>query len=475
MNQKMKWKRLLSWTLLVITLFSGIPAYATTGDPEAESSAAVVMSDDGNSPYFSNSMLEHSAKSVPELHSNAVILVEANTEQVIYEKNSSEKLYPASTTKVMTALLTYENVGLDEMVTTTASAVYHSTLIPDGSSAGLKVGEEISVRNLLYGLLLPSGNDAACVLAEYVGGSVEKFVEMMNVRAKELGCINTNFANPHGLTNEKHYTTAHDLYCIAYEFAKHEELMEIANTTSVTVPATNQNPERTRNTTNHLISTRRYTQYFYEYARGVKTGYTSAAKHCLVSTALKDDMYLICIVLNSPVLEGNVVTSFVDSKALYEWGFATYEMRNILKKGSSVTEAYVSLSDEKDSVILETNDDISILIPKGSYDETLLSINPPEKVATLTAPIAKGDLVAEATVVYDNVDCGRIGLVTASSAALSEFMDLDGKTDAFFNSSFFVVLLIAIPVVFVIYIIYITLASKRRRKRSVYGHGRRYR
>lgn len=296
---------------------------------------------------------------------------------------------------------------------------------------------------------------------------------MMNVRAKELGCINTHFANPHGLTNENHYTTAHDLYCIAYEFAKHEELMEIANTTSITIPATNQNSEQTHNTTNHLISTRKYTQYFYEYARGVKTGYTSAAKHCLVSTALKDDMYLICIVLKSPVLEGNVVTSFVDSKALYEWGFATYELRNILKKGSSVTEAYVTLSEEKDSVILETNDDIRILIPRGSYDESLLTINPPETVATLTAPIAKGDLVAEATVIYDNVDCGKIGLVTASSAALSEFMDMDGKTEDFFNSKIFVVLLIAIPVVFVFYIIYITLASKRRRRRSVYG--RRYR
>ncbi|MBQ4625131.1 MAG: D-alanyl-D-alanine carboxypeptidase [Clostridia bacterium] len=473
MKQMIKWKQFIAGALLAITIVTGIPVRATGEEGVSEGQAQVVIANEGNSPYFSDSMLAHSAQSVPETNSGAVILVEANTRQVIYEKNSSEKMYPASTTKVMTALLTYENVNLDDVVTTTASAVHHNTLIPDGSSASLKVGEEITVRNLLYGLLLPSGNDAACVLAEYVGGTVENFVEMMNVRAKELGCINTHFANPHGLTNENHYTTAHDLYCIAYEFAKHEELMEIANTTSITIPATNQNSEQTHNTTNHLISTRKYTQYFYEYARGVKTGYTSAAKHCLVSTALKDDMYLICIVLKSPVLEGNVVTSFMDSKALYEWGFATYELRNILKKGSSVTEAYVTLSEEKDSVILETNDDIRILIPRGSYDESLLTINPPKTVATLTAPIAKGDLVAEATVIYDNVDCGKIGLVTASSAALSEFMDMNGKTEDFFNSKIFVVLLIAIPVVFVFYIIYITLASKRRRRRSVYG--RRYR
>ena len=154
-----------------------------------------------------------------------------------------------------------------------------------------------------------------------------------NTRAKELGCTNTHFANPHGLTNENHYTTAHDLYCIAYEFAKHEELMEIANTTSYTVPTTNMSDERVLNTTNHLISTRTQTRYIYEYARGIKTGYTSAAQHCLVSTAQKNDMYLIAVVMKAPVLEGNIVTSFTDSKKVYEWVFANYELKKILKKG----------------------------------------------------------------------------------------------------------------------------------------------
>lgn len=426
-----------------------------------------------NSPIYKDDILAYSKKTVPELHSRSAIIVEATTGQVIFEQNSHEKLYPASTTKTMTALLTYERGNLDDVVTASSSAVYHNSLVSGGSTAGIQPGEEMTVRQLLYCLLLPSANEAACVLGEYISGSVSAFVDLMNQRAAELGCTETHFVNPHGLTNENHYTSAHDLYCIAYEFAKHDELMEIANTTSVTLPATNKTGERVLNTTNHLISTRTKSNYIYEYARGIKTGYTSAAKHCLISTAQKDGMYLICVVMKSPVLEGNIVTSFVDSKALYEWGFKTYELKTILKKGTAVTEAYVSLSSDKDSLVLETDKDISILIPKGSYDESSLVVTPPETVARLTAPVYKGEKVAEASVSYGGIDCGKVGLVTATGAELSEFMDVTTRTESFFKSKTFVLILVLIPVLFVLYLIYISIASRRRRKKTVYG--KRYR
>ena len=177
--------------------------------------------------------------------------------------------------------------------------------------------------------------------------------------------------------------------------------------------------------------------------------------------------------MTAPVLEGNIVTSFTDSKKVYEWVFANYELKKILKKGTAVTEAYVSLSDEKDSVILETDEDVRILIPKGSFDEKLMKIEPPENVVKLTAPIAKGEKVAEASVTYDGSDCGRINLVTASGAKLSEFMDATTKAESLFKSKLFIVIAVAIPMLFVVYIIYITFAAKRRRKKMVYG--RRYR
>ncbi len=446
-------------------------ASESSGEADSESGPAEEKTD--NSPIYNEDLLANSRKTAPELHTQGAIVVEATTGQVIFEKNSHQKLYPASTTKVMTALLTYEKGNLDDLVTAKASAVYHNTLVSGGSTAGIEPGEEMTVRQLLYCLLLPSANEAACVLGEYVAGSVEAFVTMMNERAAELGCTETHFTNPHGLTNEKHYTSAHDLYCIAYEFAKHDELMEIANTTSITLPATNKHGERVLNTTNHLISTRTKSNYIYEYARGIKTGYTSAAKHCLISTAQKDGMYLICVVMKSPVLEGNVVTSFVDTKALYEWGFKTYELKNILKKGTAVTEAYVSLSADKDSLVLETDRDVSILIPKGSYDESLLEVTPPETVTRLTAPVYKGEQVAEASVKYDGIDCGKVGLVTATGAELSEFMDVTIKTESFFKSKTFILILVLIPLLFVFYLVYISIASRRRHKKTVYG--KRYR
>jgi len=464
--------------ILIFSLLSVLfPCYATTEAIETSTEEAVDSEPDkGNSPTFTDSILDYSSKSVPGTNAEGVLLVEANTQQVIYAKNANTRMYPASTTKIMTALLTYETFGdegLDTVHTATNKSVYHSSLVAGGTSAGIQVGEELTIRQLLYCLLLPSGNDAACVLAEAVAGNVEDFVALMNQRAIELGCTNTHFANPHGLTNENHYTTPHDLYCISYEFAKHNTLMEIANTTSITIPATNKYEERVLNTTNHLISTRTKSQYFYEYARGIKTGYTSASKHCLVTTAQKDDMYLICVVMKCPVIENKVVTSFTNSKSLYEWAFSTYELKSIVKKGTSITEAYVSLSDDKDAVILETIEDISVLIPKGSYDESLLTITPPETVVNLTAPIEKGELVSEASVTYDQIDYGTVGLVTASGAELSEFMDVNAKADTFFKSSTFIFILVLIPVLFILYIIYISITSKKRRKKAVYR--RRYR
>ena len=186
------------------------------------------------------------------IKARSAILVEVNTGEVLYSQAADIMQYPASLTKLMTALIVYERCDLGEIVTVTESAL--AGLSPDGSSSGLKPGEMMSVENLLYCMLISSGNDSASVLGEHTGGSVEAFVEMMNNRANELGCTGTNFENPHGLHDANHYTTARDMYIIAHEFIKHEKLMEIANTISYVVPATNKSPQRILNTTNYLIS-----------------------------------------------------------------------------------------------------------------------------------------------------------------------------------------------------------------------------
>lgn len=470
--------------MLIVMLFNTIGTYATgdIADTETEvssesasdtSSEATEETETGNSPVYTEKIIESSEESAPDINAEAAIVVEANTKQVVYAKNTDKRMYPASTTKIMTALLAYEYGNLDDVITASSTAVNHSSLVSGGSTVGIVAGEQLTLRELLYCLLLPSANEVACILAEYVAGNVEDFVTLMNEKAKELGCTDTHFANPHGLTNENHYTTAHDMYCIAYEFAKQEELMEIANTTSITIEATNKSEERVLTTTNHLISTRTKTDYIYEYARGIKTGYTSAAKHCLVSTAQNNGLYFICIVLGCPVAGTETVTSFTDSKSLYQWAFKTFELKTIVKKGTAVTEAYVSLSDDKDSVVLETDRDITVLLQKEDYDESLLQIVPPETVVSLTAPVDKGAAVATAHVYYNGIDYGEVGLVTATSAKLSEFMDVSEKSVTFFKSTLFITILVSIGVIFVIYIVYITIAAKKRRNRNVYG--RRYR
>ena len=175
-----------------------------------------------------------------------------------------------------------------------AKASAFSDLIAAGSSVGIKEGEIMSVENLLYCMLVSSGNDAANVLAEHVAGTLPQFYEMMNRKADELGCVGTHFANAHGLHNENHYTTARDLYLITRSFVENEALMKIANTVSYVVPATNMTPnQRILNSTNYLISGTSTIKYIYTPARGIKTGTTTPAGYCLISSAEKNGMYLI--------------------------------------------------------------------------------------------------------------------------------------------------------------------------------------
>lgn len=171
------------------------------------------------------------------INSKAAVLVENNTGKILYEKNSTEKMYPASTTKIMTAILVLENCNLSDIVTVSASALDN---IPSGYvTCNLQVGEELSVENLMYALMVPSANDAACVLAEHVGGSIQGFSNMMNSKALEIGCTNTHFVNPNGIHDDAHYSTAYDMYLIADYAIKNPSLKKFITATEYTLPATN--------------------------------------------------------------------------------------------------------------------------------------------------------------------------------------------------------------------------------------------
>lgn len=246
------------------------------------------------------------AYTIPDTYSSACLLMEEITGKILYSKNANSIMYPASTTKIMTAILTLENCNLSDTAVVSHNAVFS---IPSGySTASLVEGEVLTIEQLLNVLLIPSANDAAVVLAEHIAGSVEAFSDMMNSKAVELGCLNTHFVNPNGIHNENHYSTAYDLALIGKYAMQFPTFKEISSKTRYTLPITNaySKEDRIFNTTNDLIKpnySSSPTNYYYKYATGGKTGYTDPAGQCIVATATKDNVSLIAVTLH---IRGNI-------------------------------------------------------------------------------------------------------------------------------------------------------------------------
>ena len=258
----------------------------------------------------------------PSIFADSACLIDARTGTILYAKNAEEKLYPASTTKVMTALITLENCdNLQDIVTFSNAAV--NGISDDSSRIGARVGEQLTVLECLYGLLLRSGNDVAVALAEYVAGSEAAFVKMMNSKAEELGCKNTHFINSHGLTDPNHYTTAYDLSLIMRAAIQKELFCIIGSTYSYQVKSTNLRPDGLDPwyMTNRMINS--YAAEYYSAVVCGKTGFTDEAGETLVTYAKRGDLELICTILKS------VDTRYSDTATLYDYGFSGFKAYNM--------------------------------------------------------------------------------------------------------------------------------------------------
>lgn len=332
------------------------------------------------------------------LSSEAVLLMEASTGKVVYEKNGYEKKYPASTTKIMTAILAIEHCNLNETATASEFAI---NSVPSGySTANIQIGETLSVKDLLYALMLQSANESAVILAEHVSGSQEAFANLMNEKAKELGCKNTHFINPNGIHNENHYTTAYDLALITQYAMKNQTFRDIVKTTSFTLPATTSYPSESRtyaNTNNLIIydARNRPDNYYYKYATGVKTGYTSAAKNCLVASAEKNGIEYISVVLGASITyesTGSVSHRYVDTISLFDYAFDNFSFRK-LKSANNLIKTIKIENGKKDenSLDLLIASDVNSLV---SLENKSNQIDPEITLKEgLSAPIAKGDIV----------------------------------------------------------------------------------
>ncbi|HHX72730.1 MAG TPA: D-alanyl-D-alanine carboxypeptidase [Clostridiales bacterium] len=405
------------------------------------------------------------------IDAKGAILVDLNSGEVLYEQNADDKVYPASLTKLMTALIVMEHAALDEVVTVSQSAL--AGLNPHGSSAGLKVNEQMTVENMLYCLLLPSGNDAAAVLAEHVAGSIPAFVDLMNQKAKELGCTGTHFENPHGLHSEGHYTTARDVFLITREFVKNEHLFAVSNTVTYVVPPTNAtSSQRILNSTNYLINGNRTIQYLYSPARGIKTGTTTPAGYCLVSAAEKNDMFLISVVMGaSRQAETEKIMSFVETKRLFEWGFRSFARKALIAAGEPVVEVPVDMASDVSSVIAVTQSSIEHLLPVDfSADEVV--ITPTLDYERLEAPVIKGQILGEADVAYRGRSYGRVKLVALTGVERSDFLYTMDKVKAIVQTPAFLYGVLALIGIIILYTVFMVTINRRKRLRRIRTKGR---
>ena len=325
-----------------------------------------------------------------ETNSPSCILMDAKTGEILYAKNAYEKRYPASTTKLMTAILTMENCKLTDVATVSHHAIYS---IPVGySHANLQEGEELTIEQLLNVLLIPSANDAAIVLGEHIAGSEEAFCEMMNEKAKEIGCLNTNFVNPNGIHNKEHVSTAYDLALIGKYAMQFSDIMRIAKVRQYTLPKTNKYDKENRifNATNALINNESLNKNYYPYATGLKTGYTDSSGSCIVSTAKKGNMELIAVILKA----SSTSSRYTDCKTLFNYGFDNYSYEKLNYTDEIIkTIEIANGTKETKNLDIAVKDEISVLV-KSNFDKD--SINPTIEInSDLKAPISENSVVGK--------------------------------------------------------------------------------
>lgn len=317
----------------------------------------------------------------------SAIVIEESSGRVLYASNADSPLPMASTTKIMTALVALENASLDETVTVGKNAFG----VP-GTSVYLEEGEKLTVRQMLYGLMLASGNDAAVAIAEHVSGGVEEFCALMNEKAAEIGCVNTHFVTPHGLPAADHYTTARELAMIAREAMKNREFRQIVSTQRATIPWSSRGHDRILNNKNKLLAT-------YTGALGIKTGYTKAAGRCLAFAAERNEMTLIGVVLNCPEW-------FDVSAQLLDNAFSQYMMKKMLSAGDVIAAVDVVGGTEKTVPVLVQSD---VVLPVLKEEEPNLVISLPQ---SLPAGIKAGEIIGLVEMVIGDKTLLEVPVVT---------------------------------------------------------------
>lgn len=399
----------------------------------------------------------------PAIISESAVLIDAGTGTILAQKNADKKMYPASLTKIMTAILAIELGDLSDVITVDDDTPYEI----EGSHIALEPGEILTLKDLLYALMLPSANDAASVIAKHYGGSLQNFVEMMNTKAKELGAYGTNFTNPHGLHDKNHYTTAADLALITKYAMENDTFRKIVSTTKYEIQPTNiKNEPRYFTSLNKLIYNKSYNQIYvdgmyispyYEYATGAKTGYTPEAGNCLAATAKKDGTELIAVTMKGISLE-----MYQDAHNLFNFGFEEYESTTLVGKNTFIKNVKITNGDSKEISVI-TESDLTALIEKNSLDDIKSNVY----INDITLPIEKNDIVGRIEYTLDNKVIGTVNLITPISVKSTA---AESQENLFITVVKFLGFVVLLPTVLLLLLkiyndIRIHINRKKRRKR----------
>lgn len=439
---------------------------------------------------FTDDFMHSLAADEQELHSNGMILINLDTGTTVASFNADERMEPASVTKIIVALLLLENVHDLNTVYTARGSVLNQLAGTNSSLSGIKAEEELTAEQLLYCLMVPSGNDAAMVIADNLGnGSIDAFVEMMNRRAEELGCTNTHYANPHGLHDPNHYTTPSDIakivqYILSSPYA--ETFMSVCRTTGYTLgPSNVRSTNRTITTTNYMqVSTN--AKYYYKYVEGIKTGSTLEAGYCLVTTAYNAavNYRYLCVTMNAPMKDADGTKldngAMLDHRALYEWAFQTFEYKQLVSTKTAVTEIGLKYAWEQDKLLLVPGSDFSDLVPKSISANSVILVPNDDVPESVDAPVQAGQKLGTADVVYAGITLGTVDLVSDESVDASQLLLLQERFQAFLGSKWLKIGAAALIMLLVLYIIIsivynIRSKKKKRRHQNLNGKsGRRY-
>lgn len=403
-----------------------------------------------------------SAVESPELDVGAYILYESKNDLVLAEKNADEFMYPASLTKVMTALVALRYGDPESIITVTNEAI--DGLYERGSKIYLKVGEKIPFRDAMAYLLVASSNDAANAIAISVGGSMDQFVELMNNMAAEMGLEHTHFTNPHGLHDDDHYTSARDVLKVCLEAMKNDTFASYVSMAKCTIPATNKQDEQTVKNTNTLISGSEDSRYRWENAIGIKTGTTTPAGLCLASAATDGDLTYFCVVMGASESEKGILGQFENTIKLYKFAEENYSIQTMVRSSEPIAEVQVKLGKDRDTLMLVPEDDVLAYLP-ADFDPDDVEIE--YNCHDTEAPVEKGDALGEASFYYNGKLYATLDLVASVGVERSMTLTAVDNITSFLSGKTFRIIVGCVLGALVLFALWMVLINRRRsRKRK---------